>query len=252
MTPATEPLLSQLRSRYLDSLCEPQELYCETANRKAAAYLSWVSNEVIGYLLTDGSGTLLEFHVVDERRAEAAFDQAVRAHSIRRALCKSFDHLLLSLCLERAVVAKPTGVLFRTIVDEIFLPRETIGMRLAELRDLQRIKAINDGFFENDDEIGLFIERRSLILYDQEDELVGCGLVQPVIAGRAGHDIGMLVSPSRRRVGFGEYIVRHLKVHCLSQGFRPICGCDIENSASRACLEAAGFRSRHRLVELQW
>src|SRR6185295_15201947 len=66
MTPATEPLLSQLRSQYLDSLCEPQELYCEAANGKAAAYLSWVSNEVIGYALTDGSGTLLEFHVADE------------------------------------------------------------------------------------------------------------------------------------------------------------------------------------------
>jgi GNAT superfamily N-acetyltransferase len=249
---ATEPLLEHLRSRYLDSLSEFQDFRSEFLNRSAHHHFIGDAGEPIGYALTDGAGMLLEFYVTDERRAEAALAGIVNEFRLERALCKTFDPLLLSLCVERAVRARPIAVLFRTIVDETFSPREDIAVRLAEASDLKAITAIDDGFFHSDEEIRGYIGRRQLFVYEQARELIGAGLAQPVVVGRQAYDVGMLVKPSRRRQGIGEYIVRHLKAHCLSEGFRPICGCSIKNAASRACLEAAGFRSRHRTIEFTW
>ncbi|MBM3548755.1 MAG: GNAT family N-acetyltransferase [Alphaproteobacteria bacterium] len=62
----------------------------------------------------------------------------------------------------------------------------------------------------------------------------------------------MVVAPGHRRHGYGTHIVLHLKHLCLRNGWRPIAGCHVGNVGSRTCLEAAGFRSRHQLLEFRW
>jgi GNAT superfamily N-acetyltransferase len=246
---ATDSLLTQFRSKYLDYLYEPQDFHSESLNRGASSHLLWKGNEAVGYFFRAGNGTLLEFYLPDERLAEPAFDHVLHTHLITRATCKTCDPLFLSLSLGRAVEAKPIALLFTTIADATFHRNPAITTRSAKASDHVRIRAIDDGFFDTDEEIDAYIENGYLFLYEERNDLMGCGLVQPVIDGRSFYDLGMLVNPSRRRQGIGEYIVRHLKAHCLSKGLRPICCCSVENLASRACLEAAGFRSRHRTFE---
>jgi len=247
--PATDPWLSQLRSKYLDYLYEPQDMHSESLNRKGTSHILWKGSEAIGYFFADGHGTLLEFYISDERLAEQAFDQVLNTHPITRVICKTFDPLLLSLSLGRGMQAKSIAFHFTTIADESFQQDQKIFVRLAKASDIGGIMAINDDFFDSDEEVSSYIEKKALLLYEDKNDLLGCGLVQPVIEGRSAYDLGMLVNPSRRRQGIGQHIIRHLKADCLSRGLRPICCCDIENLASRACLEAAGFRSRHRTVE---
>ncbi len=246
---ATDPLLNQLRPQYLAYLYEPQDLYSESLNKDATRHILWEEGEAVGYCLTADQGMLLEFYLMDERLAESVFEHVLHAQSITRAMCKTFDPLFLSLCLAHAVQTKPIALHFTTIADVDFQENKSVAVRLAEVTDLASIKAINDGFFDSDEEVCTYIQKGHLMLYEDKGGLIGCGLVQPVVAGQPYYDLGMLVNPSRRRQGIGQYIVRHLKAHCLSQGLRPICCCDIGNVASRACLEAAGFRSRHRTVE---
>ena len=249
ISPATEPMLSQLRSEYLDYLYEPQDMHSESLNRCADSHFLWNGDETFGYVLTAGAGTLVEFYVRDERLAALAFDHVIDAKSIKQAICKTFDPVLLSLCLGRAAQAKPIAFHFVTIADEGFRVNQAITIHAAEAFDIASIMEINDDFFDSDEEVNAYIGKGQLVLYKEKNELLGCGLVQPVRDGRPAYDLGMIVNSSRRREGIGQYIVRHLKADCLSKGLRPICCCDIENLASRGCLEAAGFRSRHRTVE---
>lgn len=245
----TDPILSQLRASYLDSLAEPQDMYSESLIRGAANYVLGKESEPVGHFAISDAGTLLEFHVIDERLAQPAFDKIFREHLVERALCKSSDSRLLAFCRLRAKCERPIAFLFTT-VDDVSVPENAkFRVRAAQRADLYQIVAIDDGFFDTVGEILDHIENSRLLLYEEDQELIACGLLQPVIEGRIYRDLGMLVKPSRRRQGIGTHVIRHLKAACLDQGLRPICCCDIENTASRRCLQAAGFRSWHRIVE---
>lgn len=241
--------LVELRGNYRDSLVEPQDMHSESLTRGAASYVLSEMAKAVGYFLIADAGTLLEFHVIDERLAEPAFDQILHEHAIARALCKSFDSRLLALCQARTTQVRGIALLFTSIADATFHPKPSVTIRKPEGSDLANIQAIDDGFFDSAEEVCSYIDKGNLRLYQEGGELIACGLVQPVIEGRPFRDLGMLVKPSRRRQGIGTYVIRHLKAHCLEKGLRPVCCCDIENVASRQCLESAGFRSRHRILE---
>lgn len=246
--PLRDAMLSELRARNLDSLAAPQDMYSESLIRSATSYLLSSRGKISGYSIVAPSGTLLEFYASDEH-ANAAFDQILRNHRISKALCKSFDKRLLELCKERMRGQRPIGLLFTSVVDEAFHVRPGFIIRAAQQSDLSRIQEIDDGFFDTAEELRSYIEQGNLQLYEKAEELVACGLVQPVIEDRPYRDLGMLVKPSRRKRGIGTYVIRHLKASCLEQGLRPICCCDVGNAASRRCLEAAGFRGSHRIIE---
>lgn len=246
--PLNDAILGQLRTAYLDSLTEPQDMYSESLIRSATSYLLLSGDRISGYFILASSGTLLEFYASGEH-GNAAFDQILRDHTITKALCKSFDTRLLELCQERAKVQRPIGLLFTSLSDEVFHAEPSLAIRIAQRTDLSRIQEIDDGFFDTDEELLSYVERGNLRLYEEAGELVACGLVQPVMEGRPYRDLGMLVKPSRRKQGIGMYVIRHLKAICLEQGLRPVCCCAVDNAASRRCLEAAGFRSSHRIIE---
>ena len=98
-----------------------------------------------------------------------------------------------------------------------------------------------------------YLDAGQVIVYELAAERVGCGVVEPVRRGADVFDIGVGVLPARRRRGLGEHVIRNLKVHCLRDlHVRPLCGCAVENTASRRTLERAGFLTRHRLLEFTW
>lgn len=250
--PARAALLRVLRSRYLDQLSAPQDFHSEFLNRTAERRILWRGAEAIGYFFASPAGTLLEFYVDDARLAERALEHVVSTHSPRRAYCKTSDPAALAAYAGRAARMTPIALLFTDMDDEGFTPDETIEVMTAERSDLTGIMAIGASVFDDENGARAHVERRRLFVYRSGETLIGCGLVQPVIAGAVAQDIGMVVEPGLRGRGYGEYIVRHLKAYCLSRGKRPVCCCGVDNAASRACLEAAGFRSRHRKVEFAW
>ncbi|OGO07743.1 MAG: hypothetical protein A3K46_06745 [Chloroflexi bacterium RBG_13_60_9] len=112
--------------------------------------------------------------------------------------------------------------------------------------------AINEEVFDHEEEVGEYIRKEQVLIFEKEQEIIGFGIFARVIEGRPEFDIGMLVDKRYRRQGYGEYIVRYMTEYCKRKGWRPICGCDINNEGSRRCLENAGYTGGYRLLKFEF
>lgn len=151
--------LAESRARYFDQLGGPQDFYSESLNAGATPWIVRFGGRQVGHCVTRPDGALLEFHVDDEAIAEAAFDFLVTSHLVARAIGKSFDPHFANLALGRASRVTALGLHFADIEDARFEPNPSIHKRLARPPDLAALNAINDGFFDSDEEIALYIGR---------------------------------------------------------------------------------------------
>ena len=236
-----------LRDQYLNALAEPQELHVEN---HVSVGITWVAGED-AYAVIHGS-TLVELFVVDSLRHQSIdlFDEVMEVSCSSSVLCKSFDTQLLQPALSRAAQVSPSGYLFRQIGEASFQPLSGIDFKLGTERDAEAILDFDDGFFSGAEEITDYVDVDGLFICESAEAIIGCGIARPVISGR--HDVGMLVSPKYRRKDIGTHIVSFLMDHYLRRGSRPICGCGIENEASRRTLENAGFVSDHRVLSITY
>jgi len=246
---ATPPAMRRNR---LGRLSEPQELFVETLAAAGAVRVLEFDGVEGGYAITDGGDLLVEIHLEDRvlGKTEPALDALVETAGVRRLLAQTFDPLAILLGLARGSPPKITAMLYRVIVDRGFQPRADLVARPGAPGDVAELAALSDDFFEGAPEIEAYLAAGGLMVYRRpEGELVGAGVMKRVIPGVDGVDIGMVVAPAHRRRGYGVHIVSHLKAHCLASGWRPICGCAIDNHASQRTLERAGFASLHSSVE---
>jgi RimJ/RimL family protein N-acetyltransferase len=251
ITRRSEPPASMRQAR-LRRLEAAQELFIENLLGEGAIYVLSEDHREIGYAITDRADWLLEIHIEDKSLplAEQALEVLMRTLGIRRILTQSFDPLAMFLGLARGAPAKTGGLLYRVIVDPGFEPRSDIIASAGRSEDVGALAALSDDFFHDRQHIHAYLAAEGLIAYrDMSGTLIGAGVLKAAIPGLKDVDIGMIVSQALRRRGYGVYIVRHLKAHCLSLDLHPVCGCAIENIASQRTLERAGFASVHRSVE---
>jgi len=244
--------IAPLRSQHLEELFQPQELFLELKVRKSSVYRLSLAKMPVGYVLLDElEQTLLEYYVTRPflNQVDAIFGELLQRCGIRRAFCKSFDHTLLSCCLSYQKSVRPIGISFREYapLEQINAP-SPVRFRLANANDIPLITSVNEEIFESDEEIRETIGNQNMFLFEQGTALIGFGIFQRNIAGRPDFDIGMLVTKPFRRQGYGAYIIRFLTEYCQQNDWRPICGCAIENIASRRTLEKVGYIARHRLL----
>jgi RimJ/RimL family protein N-acetyltransferase len=120
------------------------------------------------------------------------------------------------------------------------------------MSEIAELLAINDDFFENEEEIASYIRRGNAFTFrNDEDQLLACGILTRVIEDRDAIDLGMLVASNFRGQGLAKYVVRWLISYCELKGARPIAGCDVNNLASKRALESAGFIGEYQLLEIQ-
>jgi RimJ/RimL family protein N-acetyltransferase len=247
--------IADLRTQYLDSLPEAQEYYLEMLMQKGKPFLISAEDRRIGYFIIGDHANLLEFFLVQDyqTRADAVLDQIIQKYAVKSALCKTFDHLLLSCCVQFQKQVSVGGFLFREYHPvpnpPVFLD---ITHRLATMQDFPKLCAINVEIFEQDEEIREYIEKQRIFLFEKGQELVGFGIFTRIIPGQPEHDIGMLVDKPFQRQGYGQYIIRFLTDFCIDNGWQPVCGCAYENTASRRTLEKAGYISKHRLLNFSF
>ncbi|RPI06040.1 MAG: N-acetyltransferase [Ignavibacteriae bacterium] len=244
--------ISDLRNQYLNKLLEAQELYLELFIRNSKVFVIKSQGRQIGYYLLGTDATLLEYFVISEYidHSDEILGEILGRFSIRKALCKSFDHTFLSCCIGFQKKVNVLGIHFREKRDKDARPSdEGLTVRLATTDDEQHIIEINEAVFEHDEEVREYIQSGKIFLFEKKKNIVGFGIFSRVIEGRPEFDIGVLVETKFRRQGYGEYIVRYLADYCSQNGWRAICGCAIENTGSRKCLENAGFIAQYRLLE---
>ena len=259
----TEDNLDIFRNLYFNSLTESQQYYIELLinpdkelNLKSSTkYIIKNKKEEIGYCIINEEKIMLEFYLIDNfiPICEDIFKYLIKKLSVKKALCKSFDNVFLKCCITHHKNLKLEEALFRDIIEkDVDIPYPDINFRIGKIEDFPAIDPFKDGAFENDDELKLFLKEKKTIIYEIDDEIIGCGMFCQIIKGRPEFDIGMAIHPKYRRKGFGTYIINHLKNYCLKNNWRPICECSVENIESRRTLEKAGFISKHNLIEFEF
>ena len=101
----------------------------------------------IGYFLSGDDQTLYEYHLNDAfiHRTEDVLKQIISEFSIRKVICKSFDHHLMSCCLGLMKKTKVLGVLFREYRETAEPVTDSkVQIRFAEKKDIDHIDEINE------------------------------------------------------------------------------------------------------------
>lgn len=241
---------SKLRAQYLGSLLEPQEYFVEllVSGGTTLTYGNFAYAVVSGDMIVEIYSPSKHANILVE-----FFQIVLDQYSINSVLCKSYDTQLLYAALSKEAKVVTAGYLFRHIVE---VPRDRtsddVYFRAAVHSDIDALIEINDGFFEDIEEVNEYLNSDGLFVLELNQDIVGCGIGKAVVPGRIDIDIGMLVANEHRSRGLGRHIVGCLKNHFLKQGLRPICGCAANNLASKSALEKAGFVSDHRLLSISY
>jgi GNAT superfamily N-acetyltransferase len=244
-----------LRELYFRSLPEPQIHYLEQRVTSARVFgFGGGAPEAAGYVAVH-DGAVVEFFAREGwlPNLSEVFHAAAARAGAASAVIKSYDALALAAVAGRPSRVATVGVNCTTWSDERFDPPAGFAPRHGTERDKDIVLAVGPGLFETPEEISSYLQAGQITVYERDGEPVGCGVLSPVRLGADVFDVGVGVLPAWRQRGFGEQIVRHLKAHCLRERrVRPVCGCAVENLASRRTLEKAGFLTRHRLLEFRW
>jgi len=245
----------RLREAYFRALGgEPQIYHQERSVSAARTFLVGPASAPLGYLAAH-DGAVVEFWANDNALpdlGELFYAAAMRAGATS-AIVKSYDRLALVAIASRPFQGATIGVNCTAWSDERYDPPPGFSPRPGCPGDLSILVDIGPGLFGAPDEAAQDLAGGRITIYEVDGSAAGCGILSPVREGADAFDLGVGILPQWRRRGLGEQIVRHLKQVCLRElGVRPVCGCAVENIASRRTLERAGFLAHHRLLELKW
>lgn len=246
--------ISELRERYLEGLLKGQAALLEVLVPHGEHYVIVVRGETAGYFIVHEGSVLIEYFALDEYLAYT--HEFLRAFivqkRIRGALVKSFDHMFLACAMDAQVRVHVKGVLVRDYIPrslpEIASIRYT--QRMAVEEDLPRVRAVDQPIFTHPERLLAVIRAGCMRLFEQEEKLVGFGIVRPVIPGRPEVELGIAVDRPFRNKGHAIYMLRDMAEYCAANGLVAIAGCSAENSASIKMGLRVGFVSLYRLFEL--
>ena len=249
-----------LRERYLDGLIAGQDALLEILVRDGRVHHIVVEDEIIGYaVVTDRA--LTEYFVVPEREYDAylILPHLVEQLGIQKALVKTFDHVLLMSALFHSEDGKVgvRGVLVRDYIKRALpeIPEIEYSQRTATLDDMPAIQAIDQPVFTNPERLRFVVSQGFVELFERPaalgGQLVGFGLMRPVIEGRPHVEVGVAVDPAYRNKGYAMHMLRDVVEHCIARGLIPVSGCARSNEPSIRMGTRMGLTARYLLVEVE-
>jgi len=244
--------IKHLRINYLYEIKLPQELFLEWLVRDGLCFRIYEKSHEIGYFIKSKNDILVEFYLHAEvlTRKEIIFNQILSEYNIQKVYCKSFDNILLTCSHLFAKSSKVIGILFRDYAKGILIDYENqFKIRLARKADIPYLLNFESGLYDTPEELQYTVSNNMLYLFEKDNSLVGCGYLIKVLPEKNYFDIGVWTNPDFRNQGYGSMIISYLKKHCFSHGYTPICGCAVDNIASRKTLENNGFYSKYCIVE---
>ncbi len=247
-----------LRNRYLDDL-QDFALQEEQIQANGCRFLSVkVDEQTIGYGAfreVEGRRRIVEFYLLAEYRnmSRAVFKKVVNRSEATSLITRTNDDFLSSLfydyCENSSVsslhfcLATPTNFTFPNLA---FRPAEQ-----ADKEVLHRLFCDPESRpFHWTDETWTqaYLDDGVFWVLHRETEFVGVGVLYKTIYQPQFVDLGMLVAPSYRQMGYGSFIVQELTKICDQQRLTPAVGCIAGNEASRRTLERAGYFPYHRYL----
>jgi GNAT superfamily N-acetyltransferase len=245
--------IDEAREKYMNNLPYAQEFYIEDMVKKSSCYQIYSNSNSIGYFFVNSEKVLVEFYLEKKEMilSQYIFKFLIEKEYFSSAEAKSFDYLLIALCLDFKKNSSCIGYLFRDFndVDCSLSIYDNLHFEVAKQEDMEKITEISEDFFH---ELENNICRQEVFTLYSNDSLLGSGICQKIFGSSRYYDIGMVVSKEHRNNGVGTYIISKLKEHCISNDLVPICGCWYYNYASKKTLEKAGFITNHRIVTFEF
>lgn len=248
--------LKNLRMNYFYEIKLSQELFIEWEVQNNGRYYKILINETheIGYFILSKDDILVEFYLIQDylTEKESIFSKILQTYSVRKVYCKTFDSILLICSQLFSRSARVMATIFRDYVNGINIELESsMRIRLARESDINQLLSYDSGLYETPEELRYTVSNRMVYMFEKENTLVGCGYLIKILPDKNFYDIGMWVNPDFRNMGYAAMIISHLKKLCFSHGYVPVCGCPVENTASRKTLEKNGFISKHAIIEFE-
>lgn len=245
--------IKEQRECYMNELPYSQELHAEENVWQCQYYKINMNSEWVGYCCINSEKTLWEFYLVKSAliHSQEVFKFLIDMDYVATAECKSFDHLLMSLCLDFHKKASSSAYLFREYADmkDSLSTIGNISYRLAVKEDYNSISAISGDFFHD---LEKEILKEEVFAFYSNNELLGAGTCKRILDHMNNYDIGMVVAKEHRNKGIGTFIIVKLKEYCYNNNLNPVCGCWYFNHASKKTLERAGFITKHRIIRYEF
>lgn len=245
--------IETLRIAYLKSLPEFQELYMEMLVAESVCYRIEEPGNVIGYVAVTSEKILVEYYLNEEfiGKNNSIFNFILKELAIAEVYCKSFDAVLLDSCLLSFKNFEIIGTLFRNYTSTPNFYLKDMVVKTAEEADIPFLLEQKDGLYETPQELETFVNRRCVLMFFKNNNLIGCGYLIKIHLQWNYYDIGMWVNPDYRKQGSAVQIISYLKHFCIHNNWKPICGCAFDNIASQKTLEKNGFYSKFKLLEFR-
>jgi len=248
--------IEKLRTDYLNSLPEFQELFLELMICNSDYFVFQVDNNDIGYAIRNSDGVLIEFYVLDRYIPDCNefFRKVLNDLSIKEIYCKSFDSLLLSNCLLMKLQYSIMGLLYRDYVEPFIKKDLNLMMKRADISSVDFLLGKDESIkelFETKQQLIDFLENEDVFEFYKNEEFIGCGMVIRTHPDWNFCDLGVWVNPSKRGNSIGSQFILNLREFSIKNNMKASCGCAIENLASQKTIEKSGFVSRYKLINFK-
>jgi len=251
--------ISELIDRYISTLSSTFDSYLDDHIIGSKFYIIIKDRVEVGYFAIFQRNLLTQFYIESKylRYASCIFKALLQEFKEIESLyvCTGDELFLSCVCdIENKVISNQAYFFQdnKECQDEINLYKGG-RLRLAEWRDVYKIKELSGDFFEDVDsqvkegEIYLFEQDEK----DEKKEILGFGITEKGQVLKGYTSIGMFTRECYRQRGIGKTIITELKELCYKNGEIPICGCWYYNTNSKITLESCGFISRSRLLNVK-
>jgi GNAT superfamily N-acetyltransferase len=241
IVPSTLADVTPFLEAHFKSLSYPFDSYIEYRLSCCEIFEIYVNNQAIGYIgLIKGS--LHFFHILIEyyEFAPRVFDWVVSEFNMKSVYVMTQDSLFLAIISEWEYEKKNESCMFidSKIQNKEKKEFEGVVIRIAQMEDLRKIIEGTGTFY---DSLEQRITEETLFLFEEGDQLLGCGHIEKSVYYKDCVSIGMITCAEHRGKGIGQHIVHYLKEWTYQNGFKPIAGCSYLNKLSRKTLEKAGM-----------
>lgn len=233
---------------HIDSLAYPMDSWLEDRLTEAMMYKIEFEEKCIGYIgIIDD--TIQFFYVCQEyfKYAPTILENFVKENTITKIFILTHDSLLSRLIAEWEYEKEMLACWFvANGKTEVYDGKNRNWVfRVALQSDSKEIREVSGDFF--DEVSGGFnsLEERigadTIFVLEENNNLLGCGIVEKGQFSKGVASIGMYVSKIHRKKGAAREILLNLKEWAYINGFEPVAGCWYYNTLSRMSLESAGM-----------
>ena len=253
--PLDEEAQIALKKHYLESLLEAPDGMWESFRNNGQNIGFCIEDQIVGYGTLNENNQLINFYVLKrlQNRAVEILRKFIARKRITQGFVSTVNPIYLSTALKALKKKKTHTFLFRELNDTDLQTRNE-AVKVAYKEDIddlvgfysQSIGAPRDWLLEYTK--GL-IKKKALFYIGNKDSIIGVFEVRKNNQNSAFADIGMVVLPDFRRMGYGTFLLNEAKKMSIDLGLQPICSCEKSNSGSLKSIRKVGFVSNHEIIE---